>query len=648
MPEENKPENQEDLEASNYFMTLKRNYELQRQPWEWKWKQAEAAVRNTDNLDTVYESRANVKTQAMKVKVRGIVSRIMRIMFNVLPIGRLEDTNVVGVNKNIVDLWNKYIFDYQLGKINFKNFYKIFTYSKTIKGTAVAKVTQEFEEKEFTFFDDQEPETIKVKDNTYFRPMLLEEFYSDVNHYDIDDSQACIHSTVVSMEELRANEKRTEEVEFELEDGTIEVEREEVGVYKNLDLITMPSDNVTDEQADYMQELGLNEGQTVALTKDLKENNKTGFVKIDECYGVYDLDGDGVSEEVVCTIANGFIVIRLEPTPFKHKKYVRPFIVGRNEIIPNCLYGSSNVVDGLNLLMELNASRAQATDAKTRSVANMWYVDETKNVSWDGVWRPNGKIRGQGQNGMIPLINPNLSNVSIQDSQIIARDLDELFGLSPVQEGTSDNRLIPSTVGGTRQLIAQNDIPLNDMIDTNIDTELKKFIEMLYERNVVFKDVDDLLVVWDEKDLQKAGITEETTMKELLFEFDVKILGNLELSNEVAHQQGWQAFIAWAMNVPPVAKRIDWQGLANKQLASFGIKDDAEGIWLDPEIVAEVDEEQAQSQQQQVQAGEQQRQQQRGEAREDATFATELSTEAKIVEMTSEAGIEATTGQKVQ
>ena len=191
-------------------------------------------------------------------------------------------------------------------------------------------------------------------------------------------------------------------------------------------------------------------------------------------------------------------------------------------------------------------------------------------------------------------------------------------------------------------------MPLNDIIDNTIDCELKTFITMIYERNLVNKDFEDLLVVWDEKELAKAKIEEGFNMEKALFDFDVKILGNLELSNEVAHQNGWNNFIQWAVSVPPVAKRLDWKALADKQLRSFGIKDDSQGIWLDEEVLLEVDEEQKQAQQQQFAAGEAQIKKDRDDSKGDYQFKKEVDTEAKIVEMTSEAMIERSTGQKVQ
>ncbi len=636
-----------DLAALNYFLSLKQNYSLQRLPWETKWTQALANYHLLDEAEQVYEGRAKIRIPIMKWKVNGIVARINKILFNVDPIARLEDSKVDEKNKNLVDLWNKYIFDYQLGEIGFKEAFKLFIQNKTIFGTSVAKISQEFEEKEFSFFDDEESETITVKDNTYFRNMLLTEFYSDVNKLDIQESQACIHTTNISMEELRRDEIGFVIEETETEFG-FEENRVKTGFYKNLNLLVSDGTNITDEQAEYIQLLGLNETGITNFKKDMEESKKTGFIKIDECYGKFDLDGDGIAEEVVCTVANGRVVIRLEPTPFKHTKLVRPFIVGRYEPIANCLYGNSNVILGRNLLMELNAARAQATDARTRSVANMWYMDETKNVRWDMRWKPGGVVKGQGQNGLTPLINPNLSNVSINDSTMIQRDIDQLWSLSPVQEGTSDRSQIPSTARGTLAIISQNDMPLNDIIDNTTERELKPFIEMLYERNLVFKDVDDLLDVWDEKDIEQAGVTAETSMSELQTVFNIKVLGNLELSNEIAHQQGWQAFLSWAQTIPPIAKRLDWQAVAEKQLASFGIKDDSEGIWHNEEEILKTDQAQSEAQQQQLQAAEQQRQKVRGENISEAQFLKEIDTEADIVKMQSEAVIEKTTGQKIQ
>jgi hypothetical protein len=609
-----------------------------------------------DDLDRVYEGRAKVNSPIMKWKVKGIVSRIMKILFNVLPIGRIEAQKGQDVKKGIEDIWNKYIFKKQLDEISFKEQYRLFQKNKAIEGTAVAKITQEYEVKEIQFFDDEPPREYVIKDNTYFRPILLEEFYSDANKYSCQDSQACIHSTTMSMEELRANEKRKETEVYDIintETGEVigqEEEVKEVGLYHNLDLLQCANNGVTEQQQEYMELLGFTRTWQKAFQKGLVEAKKSGFVKIDECYGRYHMDGE--DKEVVCTIANGSIVIRLEETPFRHRRYVRPFIVGKYDPIPNCLYGESNVIAGLNLLQELNAARAQARDANTQSVFPMTYVDTQKNVKWDYMWRPNGVIMGQGSNGITPIINPSLSNVTINDSIVIQRDIDQLWSLSPVQEGTSDRSKIPATARGTLAVIQQNDMPLNDLIDSATEEEIKPFIEMLFERDLLFKDVEDLLSVATEQELVQAGITSDMRLADMFFDFDTKILGTLELSNEVAHQQGYINFLNFAQSVPPIAKRLDWPVVAEKMLKSFGIKDDADGIFLDPQLVAEADQriqqQQAQDQQQAVAQETFKRKSEMVEEIDKHRAEAKIDLEKDIAKMQTEVILESATGQKVQ
>lgn len=609
-----------------------------------------------DDLDRVYEGRAKVNSPIMKWKVKGIVSRIMKILFNVLPIGRIEPQKGQGVQKGIVDIWNKFIFNKQLDEISFKEEYRLFQKNKAIEGTAVAKITQEYEVKEIQFFDDEPPREYVIKDNTYFRPILLEEFYSDANKYSCQDSQACIHSTTMSMEELRANEKRKETEVYDIintETGEVigqEEEVKEVGLYHNLDLLQCANNGVTEQQQEYMELLGFTRTWQKAFQKGLVEAKKSGFVKIDECYGRYHMDGE--DKEVVCTIANGSIVIRLEETPFRHRRYVRPFIVGKYEPIPNCLYGESNVIAGLNLLQELNAARAQARDANTQSVFPMTYVDTQKNVKWDYMWRPNGVIKGQGSNGITPIINPSLANVTINDSIVIQRDIDQLWSLSPVQEGTSDRSKIPATARGTLAVIQQNDMPLNDLIDSATEEEIKPFIEMLFERDLLFKDVEDLLSVATEQELVQAGITSDMRLSDMFFDFDTKILGTLELSNEVAHQQGYINFLNFAQSVPPIAKRLDWPVVAEKMLKSFGIKDDADGIFLDPKLVKKADkriqQQQAQAQQQAVAQETFKRKSEMIEEIDKHRAQAEIDLEKDIAKIQTEVILESATGQKVQ
>jgi hypothetical protein len=649
--------------AIDHFLSLKDTYKKQRDPWLEKWDQARASVYLNDNLDKVYNGRSNIKSPIMFIKWRAIWARISKVIFNSDPVGRIQETKVEKIDGDIVDLHNDYIFKYQLDRINYKESQKQLIRDKTLLGTSVGKVTQEFEEAEISFSDDEEPKKYVVKDDTYLRPVLLEEFYSDVNKSDIEESDACIHHTVISMNDIYNNRERKVTEEFEVLDNggnvvAIETETKTEGVYKNLDLIVGDGDNITEEQEQYAQYMGWSNTATKQYFKTIKKINKSGSVDIDECYGLFDLKGNGKLEECICVIAEGKVCIRLEPTPFKHRRYRRPFIVGKYIPVSNCLYGLSNTILGNNLLQEYNASRSQATDAKTRSVSPMWYQDATKMVKWDGVWRPDGVIRGQGQNGMTPVINPNLSNVPLNDSIVISQDIDRLWSLSPVQEGSTDPGMIPSTARGTIAVIRQNDMPINDVIEDTIEFEVKKFIEILLERNITFKTLDDYLVVWDEDKIQKS-LQGVQSMTDLFFDFNVQILGTLELANEVSHQQGYIQFAQSAANIPQIADRIDWKAYGDKLLRSYGIKDDAtDQLWLTDDEYAKKKQQEQQAQQQALIQKEQIRQKIRLEELEDYQFKKEVDTESElvqeqvktqgnIIEKNAEATIEKITGENV-
>ena len=76
-------------------------------------------------------------------------------------------------------------------------------------------------------------------------------------------------------------------------------------------------------------------------------------------------------------------------------------------------------------------------------------------------------------------------------------------------------------------------MPLNEIINVQTNEVLKPFIEMLYERDITFKDSEDLLSVYTPEELQKLSVNETVRMQELYFDFNIKVLGNLELSNEI-------------------------------------------------------------------------------------------------------------------
>ena len=669
---------QYDRECLNYFLELKKKYEDDRGEWEGKWRNARDLYFNNNKIDKVYEGRSNIRVPIIDSKVNGVTSRINRSLFSSYPFGRIEspqDKVARTLDEKIVELWNKFIFEYQINEIGFVEEFKNNQKNKIILGTSIAKITNEYEVKEFSYFDDEEEEEVVVKDNTYYRPLLLEEFYTDLSKERLYDSLANIHSTTISMEDLRADAKRKEKViESDIEESNWEdneigifeetekerVRYEEKGTYYNLNLIELQGNGLTTEQTAYLQNLGLGEVSQQAYEKKLKDQKKTGIIDILECWGLYDIDDDGKPQECVVTIANGHVIIRKEKSPFRHIRYNRPFIAGKYKPISGCFYGESNVIKSYNLIQELNAARAQMVDAKTRSISPMWYQNTDMNIQWDKTWRPNGLVKGQGQGGLAPILNPYLGNVTSESIVFIERDLDKLWSQSPVQEGSTDSRLVPKTASGTAMVIQQNDIPLNEIIVSTIEREIKPFLEMIFERNLQFKTEEDLLKVWNMEELQNKGLVEEQqnpetgqielvptfSMKDMVFRPIISVLGTVELNNEQAHQVGYRSLFELSQVLPPLAKRIDYRELTERFLRSFGIKEDSEGLFYSEAEVQEAEQEMQQQQQQQESRRLQEEDQMRmmitqlDENKKDADMQREITKAAEKYEAKADSDIE--------
>jgi predicted lactoylglutathione lyase len=598
----------EENNVVQHFLQLMNKYSNQREHLETDWDESLRVYFNDSGMDKVYDGYSNIRIPEADKKVNSVVARVESILFNVNRIGRIEAERTSMIDPDIVELQNKYIFENQLDDIRFRHNYHIFNLLQTIQGSAVAEITQEYEVKEI---NNQE---VVIKDNTFFRPRPLKAFFSDITKANIQDSRANILSTEMSLEEIKRNRKKivteTFEVQNEFGEVTEVTETREEGFFFNVDMID--PDGLSYELEDYLQVLGISETSRTEFTTLLNNTKKTGMVSILKCYGLLDLDGNG-EKEYLAIIANNNILIRLEETPFKHRRYVRPFVFGVYKPTPLMLYGESNVIKGLQLIKELNASRTQVTDSKALTVFPMTYINTTGGyLDWDGKWRPGGVIKGVGNNPIQPIVNPNLSDISINDSTLIQRDLDELWAIAPIQQGISDRRYLPETASATNALIAQGEYVLDNIVSQKVENELMPFFEMLFERNLTFKTVDQMAIALTEEEIQRLDLTQAMNMDQLVFIGTVKILGNMKLSKERSTQAGYERLLQLTQEIPNLARRIDYRRLTEKLLESYGIKDDADELFIPEDTVQEqlAQEQAAQQAIQQLQQLAQQQQQQ--------------------------------------
>ncbi len=590
-------------EAVRHFIGLKKMYEGQREQVEGEWKECWDFYYNTAGISKVFTGFSNIRVPIISAKVNHVLGRIESILFNITRIGRYEPNNTSTVPKLVVEAMNRYVFEKQLKDIQFRSNYHLFNLQKVVLGSSVAKISQEYDTSDISY-TGEDSRSIATKDNTYFKPIILNEFYSDATRQCIHESAACIHSTLISIDELKKNEKRTvmQTVVITLEDGTIieETIEQEVGVYENVDLVD-PSYGVTEEMEAYLMGLGSTEATVASYSSAVTDSKKTGMVRVDECWGKFDIDGSGNAVECLAVIANGAIILRLEKSPFNHKRYKRPFVFGVYRRKLGVLYGESLVYKSIPLVKELNAARSQSSDSRLFSIFPMIYVNSSGMTGdWDGQWKPMGIIQGTNQTPpVIPIVNPSLGHVSGFDINLILKDLDDLWSISPIQQGISDTRLLPGTASATYALLAQNDFVLDNIISEAIESELLPFFEQLLERNFSFKTPSDILTMLTPEELQGFNTEELPDMRGLVFDSTINICGNTQLSQEQNNRQGYERLLQLSQQIPNLARRIDYPALTNKLLASYGILDDSKEIMLpESNVQAVIAEEQAQGQMQ--------------------------------------------------
>lgn len=116
--------------------------------------------------------------------------------------------------------------------------------------------------------------------------------------------------------------------QFETDLSTLKVD----GRYKNLDKIKVDSNNSWNDEYENYNNLP----DPKYFEFDDKPRKK---ILVNEYWGNYDLDGDGIAEPIVCAWVDN-LVIRLSPNPYPDKK--PPFIIVPLLPIPFQLFGESN------------------------------------------------------------------------------------------------------------------------------------------------------------------------------------------------------------------------------------------------------------------------------------------------------------------
>ena len=214
-------------------------------------------------------------------------------------------------------------------------------------------------------------------------------------------------------------------------------------------------------------------------------------VELLEFWGEYDLDGDGIKEEVQIVIAQRRTVVRALSNPFHHQK--KPLIKSNLFPVPLEWFGIGLVEPVIPLIHELNTLRRQRLDNVNMIVNRMWKVLNYADIDLDTlVSSPNGIILTDDMAAIEPLETPNVTTDAYNEAAIVQSDIEQTTAPKTIQ-GTQQTGSLGRTARGAQLLITQALEKFGTAVRLVEETALKRILRMFHQLNLQFIDDDETL-----------------------------------------------------------------------------------------------------------------------------------------------------------
>lgn len=237
------------------------------------------------------------------------------------------------------------------------------------------------------------------------------------------------------------------------------------------------------------QESLLNSRYATRGTSDAKYNGDKGKVEILEFWGCYDLDEDGIKEEVLITLANRTVLLRAVPNPFHHQK--RPLVKAALFPVPMEWFGIGMVEPIIPLQHELNTLRSQRLHNINLSLNRMWKVNSLADVDVDTlVSSPNGIVLTDDMGAVEPLLTTDSTGGAFQESEIVKSDIENVTVPRSVQ-GIPESGRLGRTARGAQLIISQA-LEKFGLSAKLVEDAIKKVLRMMHQLNLQFIDSEDV------------------------------------------------------------------------------------------------------------------------------------------------------------
>lgn len=311
-----------------------------------------------------------------------------------------------------------------------------------IAGLTVRKVLWDFEEvtrvksayDKTTGERGSEDKTETIKDTWTFEPVDLLTFQiSDINipYNDVQKAKWIGEQYVVDREWVN---ERVRKGWFSAKD------------LKKLDEVSKAS--TSSSQNDINQRLSSSGFMAPDMEGKVEICERWGLLPCEYVYTAKEYGELGLEEgdlcECVLVIGNKAAILKLEKNPFWHKQ--KPYVVCPYVPKEFELPGMGAAQIGQSMQEEINDTRNQTMDNKTLILATMWLKSNVSGIKNDELTiRPNGVIRTNDMNGLVPLRPPIVYGHGLNIEGVAKNDLREAVGASSNLQGIAQSGVDTAT-----------------------------------------------------------------------------------------------------------------------------------------------------------------------------------------------------------
>jgi len=246
-------------------------------------------------------------------------------------------------------------------------------------------------------------------------------------------------------------------------------------------------------------------------------------------WGEYDLDEDGIKEEVLIEIGSRKVLLRAKANEFHHQK--RPIIRSVFYPIIGEWFGLGLIEPVIPLQHELNTIRRQRLDNVNMILNAMWKVNSLADIDLDTlVSSPNGIILTDDMQAIERLAPDNITQNAYIEAAQIQSDIESATAPKAIQ-GNPQSGSLGRTAKGAQLIISQALEKFGMAIKLLEETYVKRVLRMFHQLNLQFIDDDETL---RNKGLYGHLFEKEITPEMIRAEVDFKMLGISEMIGKEA------------------------------------------------------------------------------------------------------------------